>query len=103
MNRPPILANMTVGRKCLARYLCAGYHLQYVRIPAGMNAKIYISGGRALPTPVETTGFKAISAERYDMILEPGRAGEYVIEFDIVDWITGKVWGTARTNVVVAN
>ena len=101
MNLPPISANMTVGQKCLGRYVCAGYHPQHVRIPAGLNAKIYISDGRALPTPVSTTGFKAISGERYDLILEPTQPGEYVVEFDVVDWITGNVWGTARTNVVV--
>ena len=26
---------------------------------------------------------------------------DWVVEFDIKDWITGNVWGTARTNVVV--
>ena len=103
MNLPPISANMTVGQKCLARYVCAGYHPQHVRIPEGLNAKAYISDGRALPTPMDASNFKAISGERYDIIIEPTEAGEYVVEFDIVDWITGDVWGTARTNVVVSN
>ena len=103
MNLPPISANMTVGQKCLGRYICASYHPQHVRIPAELNAKIYISDGRPLPTPQATTGFKAISGERYDMILEPTQPGEYVVEFDVVDWITGNVWGTVRTNVVVTS
>lgn len=103
MNLPPISANMTVGQKCLARYVCAGYHPQHVRIPAELNPKAYISDGRALPSPMDATAFKAISGERYDIILEPTKTGEFIVEFDIVDWITGKVWGTARTNVVVTS
>lgn len=101
MNLPPISGQMRVGQKLLARYVCAGYHPQHVRIPAGLNAKCYISDGRALPRPVNMTSFRAISGERYDMILQPTVAGNYVVEFDIVDWITGQVWGTAKTNVVV--
>lgn len=103
MNNPPISGQMRVGQKLLARYVCAGYHPQHIRIPSGLNAKCYISDGRELPNPVPMTNFKAISAERYDMILEPTQTGNYVIEFDIVDWITGQVYGTARTNVVVTN
>ena len=101
MNLPPISGQMRVGEKLLGRYVCAGYHPQHVRIPAELNAKIYISDGRPLPTPQSTTGFRAISGERYDMIIEPTKPGNYVVEFDIVDWITGEVWGTAKTNVVV--
>ena len=101
MNLPPISGQMRVGEKLLGRYVCAGYHPQHVRIPAELNAKIYISDGRPLPTPQSTTGFRAISGERYDIIIEPTQPGDYVVEFDIVDWITGKVWGTAKTNVVV--
>lgn len=102
MNLPPISGQMRIGEKLLARYVCAGYHPQEVRIPAGLNAKIYISDGRPLPNPVNATTFRAISGERYDMIIEPSEPGNYVIEFDIKDWITGQVWGTARTNVVVS-
>ena len=103
MNLPPISGQMRVGEKLLARYICAGYHPQEVRIPSGLNAKIYISDGRPLPNPQGITKFKAISGERYDMIIEPTQPGNYVVEFDIKDWITGNVWGTVRTNVVVTN
>lgn len=101
MNLPPISGQMKVGEKLLARYVCAGYHPQNIRIPAELNATAYISDGRILPNPVPMTDFRAHSAERYDMILEPTVPGDYVVEFDIVDWITGEVHGTARTNVVV--
>lgn len=101
MDALPIAGEMTVGQRILARYVCAGYHPQHIRIPSELNAKCYISDGRELPTPQSMTNFKAISGERYDMILEPTVPGNYVVEFDIVDWITGEVWGTARTNVRV--
>ncbi len=103
MNLPPISGQMRVGEKLLARYICAGYHPQRIRIPSGLNAKCYISDGRELPNPVNMRDFKAISGERYDMILEPSQPGNYVVEFDIIDWITGDVWGTAKTNVVVTD
>ena len=102
MNTPPISGAIKVGQKLLARYVCAGYHPQQVHIPAGLKATIYLSDGRPLPRPVGTTGFRAISGERYDMILEPTQPGNYVVSIDIKDWITGKVWGTAKTNVVVS-
>jgi len=103
MNALPISGQMRVGEKLLARYICAGYHPHHIRIPSELNATCYISDGRELPKPVPMTNFKAISGERYDMILEPTRTGNYIVEFDIVDWITGEVHGTARTNVVVTN
>jgi FtsP/CotA-like multicopper oxidase with cupredoxin domain len=100
----PISGEIQRGQKLLARYVCAGYHPQEIRIPSALNAKIYISDGRVLPRPVSVNGmstFRAISGERYDMILEPTQRGNFVVEFDIKDWITGQVWGTARTNVRV--
>ena len=103
MNLPPISGQMRVGEKLLARYVCAGYHPHEVRIPAALNPKAYISDGRVLPKPMNATKFRAISGERYDIIIEPTQAGNYVVEFDIRDWITGNVWGTARTNVVVTD
>lgn len=103
MNALPISGAMRVGEKLLARYVCAGYHPQNIRIPEELNATAYISDGRILPNPVPMTNFRAHSAERYDMILEPTQPGNYIVEFDIVDWITGEVHGTARTNVVVTN
>lgn len=103
MNLPPISGQIRVGEKLLARYVRAGYHPQEVRIPAELNAKIYISDGRPLPTPQGATKFRAISGERYDMIIEPTKPGNYVVEFDIKDWITSEVWGTAKTNVVVTD
>ena len=103
MNLPPISGQMRVGETLLARYICAGYHPQEIRIPSALNPRLYISDGRELPRPVDGTNFRAISGERYDIIIEPTRAGNYVVEFDIKDWITGDVWGTARTNVVVTD
>ena len=105
MNLPPISGEMRMGETLLARYICASYHPQEIRIPSGLNAKIYISDGRALPNPVDVNDmnvFRAISGERYDMIIEPSAPGNYVVEFDIKDWITGNVWGTVKTNVVVS-
>jgi len=101
-NLPPISGSIQVGQKLLCRYVCAGYHPQQVHIPSGLNAKIYLSDARPLPNPQSTTGFRAISGERYDIIVEPTQPGDYEIRFDIKDWITGQVWGTAKTNVVVS-
>ena len=100
MNNAPISATVQVGQKLLARYICAGYHPQVIRF-GGLTGKVYISDGRELPNPIEVTELRAASAERYDIIFEPTEAGEYIIEADIIHWITGEVLGTVRTNIVV--
>ena len=68
----------------------------------GLPGKVYVSDGRPLPNPMPVSEIRAISGERYDIIFEPTRAGEYIISTDIFDWITGEVLGTAKTNVVVS-
>jgi FtsP/CotA-like multicopper oxidase with cupredoxin domain len=100
MDAPPISATVQRGQKLLARYICAGYHPQRIRF-GGLTGKVYISDGRALPKPIEVQELRAISGERYDIIFEPTETGTYVIETDIIDWITGEVWGTTRTSVTV--
>ena len=102
MNLSPIAATVQVGQKLLARYICAGYHPQVLRF-GGLTGTIYSSDGRPLPNPVQITEIRAASAERYDIIFEPTEAdrGTYVIETDIVHWVTGDVLGTTRTSITV--
>jgi len=100
-NLPPISGSIKAGQTLLARYICAGYHPQQVHIPAALNPSIVMSDARPLPKAVSGTGFRAISGERYDIIMKPTTPGDYEIRIDIKDWVTGKVWGTAKTNVVV--
>lgn len=102
MNLPPISATVQVGQKLLARYICAGYHPQKIRF-GGLTGTVHISDGRVLPTPVQVEEIRACSGERYDVIFEPqeGDEGTYVIETDIIHWVTGEVLGTTRTSVTV--
>ena len=102
MNTPPISATVQVGQKLLARYICAGYHPQKLRL-GGLTGKIYASDGRPLPSPRSVTELRAASAERYDIIFEPqdGDQGTYTIETDIIHWVTGEVLGTTRTSITV--
>jgi len=102
MNLPPISATVAVGDKLLARYICAGYHPQKIRF-GGLTGKIYASDGRPLPKPVSVSEIRACSAERYDIIFEPksGDEGTYLIETDIIHWVTGEVLGTTRTSITV--
>jgi FtsP/CotA-like multicopper oxidase with cupredoxin domain len=100
MNLPPISATVQRGQKLLARYVCAGYHPQRIRF-GGLTGKIYSSDGRPLPRPVSVTEIRACSAERYDIIFEPTSRGTYLIETDILHWVTGQVLGTTRTSVTV--
>ena len=102
MNLPPISATVAVGDKLLARYICAGYHPQKIRF-GGLTGTIHMSDGRALPKPVQVTEIRACSAERYDIIFEPksGDEGTYLIETDIIHWVTGEVLGTTRTSITV--
>jgi FtsP/CotA-like multicopper oxidase with cupredoxin domain len=100
MNAPPISATVQRGQKLLARYICAGYHPQKIRF-GGLTGKIYASDGRPLPKPVSVTSIRAASAERYDIIFEPTTRGTYLIETDIIHWVTGQVLGTTRTSITV--
>ena len=100
MNLPPISATVQRGQKLLARYICAGYHPQKIRF-GGLTGKIYASDGRPLPKPVSVTSIRAASAERYDIIFEPTTRGTYLIETDIIHWVTGQVLGTTRTSITV--
>ena len=100
MNAPPISATVQRGQKLLARYICAGYHPQKIRF-GGLTGKIYASDGRPLPKPVSVTEIRAASAERYDIIFEPTERGTYLVETDIIHWVTGEVLGTTRTSITV--
>lgn len=100
MNTPPISATVQRGQKLLARYICAGYHPQQIRF-GGLTGTIHSSDGRPLPNPKQVTEINAVSAERYDVIFEPTQRGTYLIETDIIHWITGDVLGTTRTSITV--
>ena len=102
MDAPPISATVNVGDTLLARYICAGYHPQKINF-GGLKGTIHMSDGRPLPNPVQVSSIRACSAERYDIIFEPqsGDEGTYLIETDIIHWITGQVLGTTRTSITV--
>lgn len=100
MNLPPISATVARGQRLLARYICAGYHPQRIRF-GGLTGTVHISDGRVLPRPIQVTELRACSGERYDIIFEPTSRGTYLIETDIIHWVTGEVLGTTRTTVTV--
>ena len=97
---PAVAVTMNVGQKLLVRYICAGYLPQRINF-GGLNATIHMSDGRPLPTPVDTGSIDAVSAERYDCIIQPDKAGVYEVRVDFLDWQTGAVIGTARTRINV--
>ncbi len=100
MDAPGIAATVRVGERLLARYICAGYYAQRLDF-GGLVGTIHISDGRVLPRPVQVTGLRAHSAERYDIIFEPTTPGDYIITAEILHWVTGEVLGTARTRITV--
>lgn len=100
MNTPPISATVQRGQKLLARYICAGYHPQKIRF-GGLTGTVHISDGRVLPKPIQVSELRACSGERYDIIFEPTQTGTYLIETDILHWVTGDVLGTTRTSITV--
>ncbi|HEB58628.1 MAG TPA: copper oxidase [Gammaproteobacteria bacterium] len=100
MDLPPISATVQRGQTLLARYICAGYHPQRIRF-GGLTGTVVISDGRILPRAIEVQELRACSGERYDILFTPTKTGTYVIETDIIHWVTGKVLGTTRTTVTV--
>lgn len=100
LTAPGIAVDMNRGQRLLVRYICAGYLPQEMRFD-GLDVEIIASDGRPLPNPVTVNKINAVSAERYDIIIEPSSRGTYTVEIDIKDWITGNVLGTARTRINV--
>jgi len=100
LTAPGIAVDMNRGQRLLVRYICAGYLPQEIRFD-GLDVEIIASDGRPLPNSVTTDKINAVSAERYDVIIEPTQSGTYTVEIDIKDWITGDVLGTARTRINV--
>lgn len=96
-----IAVDMTVGQKLLVRYICAGYLPQHVDF-GGLTATIHMSDGRPLPNAVDVTAIDAVSAERYDCIITPTKAGVHDIVIDFLHWETGTILGTAKTRVTVS-
>ena len=100
LTNPAVAVNMNRGQRLLVRYICAGYLPQRIRF-GGLTASVVASDGRPLPQPIQVTQLDAVSAERYDCIITPTRAGTYTVQIDIKHWITGSVLGTARTRINV--
>jgi len=98
-----IPAEMKTTETLLIRYINAGFMPQQLRIPAALNAKIIASDGHPLPnnSQVPFTKWNTVSAERYDILIENPKPGNYTVEFDILDWETGDVLGVAKTNIDV--
>jgi len=95
-----VAVTMRRGERLLVRYICAGYLPQQIRF-GGLTASVVASDGRPLPRPVQVNRLDAVSAERYDCIIQPSRRGDYTVEVDIRHWVTGQVLGTARTRITV--
>ena len=100
LTAPGVAVQMTRGQTLLARYLNTGYSPQRIHF-GGLTATIVASDGRPLPRAIQATSLEATSAERYDCMFTPTRAGEYEILVEFLYWQTGKVIGTARTRVTV--
>jgi len=100
MNLEPISATVQLGQTLLARYICAGYHPQQMRF-GGLTGTVIASDGRRLPQPVNVTGLKGCSGERYDVLFTPTRRGTYLISTDILHWVTRQVLGTTYTSITV--
>jgi len=97
---PGVAVTMNRGDRLLVRYICAGYLPQRVDF-GGLTAEVVASDGRPLPNSINVTELDAVSAERYDCIIQSSQRGTYTVEIDIKDWVTGEVLGTARTRITV--
>ncbi len=100
LTAPGIAVTMNRNDRLLVRYICAGYMPQTINF-GGLTAEVVSSDGRPLPESYTTGSIDAVSAERYDCIIQPSSRGVYTVEIDIRDWITGDVLGTARTRITV--
>lgn len=100
LTNPAVAVTMNRGQRLLVRYICAGYLPQRIRF-GGLTAQVVASDGRPLPRAFSATQLDAVSAERYDCIIQPSSRGTYTVTIDIRHWVTGAVLGTARTRITV--
>ncbi len=107
-----VAATVEQGQKLLIRYIVAGYLPQKLMLPPGFTGRIVASDGRPLPNEKimapansgERASLFTVSAERYDIIIDvPANQaiGDYAVDFDIQDWISGDTIGTATTRITV--
>ena len=100
LTAPGVAATMNVGESLLARYICAGFYPQHVTF-GGLTPTVIASDGRPIPNPHTITSLDAVSAERYDLLFQPTKAGVYEIKIQVLDWVTLQVLGTIRTRITV--
>ncbi len=92
-----------VGQPVLLRHLTGAYYPNRVLFPAALNPVVHMSDGEPLPTPTRLPGnvLHATTAERYDLILTPSRAGTHTVTYEFRHWLTGALTGTANAHVIV--
>jgi hypothetical protein len=110
-----VKAHVARGQTLLVRLLNASYGLLRTTI-AGLDATVVGVDGRPLgssdapwsrPFTIRAgEPFELNTAQRYDLILAPSRAGRYEVRFDYLDWIRKEIKdagrGTARTLIEAA-
>jgi FtsP/CotA-like multicopper oxidase with cupredoxin domain len=94
-----------LGQTILIRHLNASYSVVSTTIQ-GLDATVYGFDGRPLlhasspwVTPMFIPGgtpFETVSAQRFDLILKPTRAGRYPVRIEFRDWVTGEIHDAGR-------
>lgn len=102
-----VAATVEQGQTLLIRYINAGYLPQMLTLPAGLAGRVIASDGRPLPNakPIGNgVTLNTVSAERYEILIDipaDQALGDYKVEFEIQDWISGDMLGTATTRITV--
>lgn len=108
---PRVAVTARVGQTILVRLVNASYAINEYTL--GIDALVIAADGRALGVPPygsysqpftvpAGTPFRLTTARRWDLILRPNATGVYPFKVDFIDWVTGKVRGTARTRITVS-
>ncbi len=114
LTSPRAAVTAAPGQTILARIINAGYFPQRWSF-GGLEAEVIASDGRPFgsieeagppfvilePQSFRTRELLVGSAERYDLMLRPTRAGRSVVRVEHLDWITGEVVGIAETTITV--
>lgn len=109
-----IVASARVGQRILARVLNASYGVTRVTLP--LDGRVIGVDGRTLggqyspwSAPIDIKAgepFELISAQRYDILMEPSEPGAFEVAFEFLDWIRREIQddgrGVARTFIEVA-
>ena len=109
-SHPSVAVRCRVGERVLLRLIAAAYGVVDVRLP--FDAQVVSVDGHTLGGPgvdrysrpywIPAGGsIEMVAAQRFDLLVEPGRTGVFDVPILVKHWITGRAHGRLATTITV--